>query len=389
MKPTKALYVGSFDPFTVGHLDIVERALRTYETVYIGVGCNPNKNTFFSASERVELIKEVFKNHPKSKRIQVLSYTGSTIDLAMSLDIHVLIRGMRFDDQTFEETNATANKLIAKTRNYTICTELLVQNDDFLKCVSSTAVKTLCNLGEYEAAHRYVPPVVHQALMEKYLYPTFATLFCSDVSQNNIMLAWKKIVSLLKPEIFDNLSDVAYKINMFNIYLRHNRNAEIERYQKEILASTFLTPLVERIVNKNDDVDEDLSSYYKTYSNTVLRILDIAERKYGKLCINKDATAGIVGEITEDGPYNNSQKLASDLYDCWLGTNDEKLFEHKIALLKSVYEANYGGEYSLKQFLIATRNQNTIFETTFFYNMFEHQARTNIFKQIMHMKCTY
>ena len=131
MKPTKALYAGSFDPFTVGHLDIVERALLSYETVYIGVGCNPNKNTFFSATERVELIKEVFKYHPKKRRIKVLQYTGSTVDLAMSLDIHVLIRGMRFEDQTFEETNATANQLIASTRNYSLYTELLAQNNNF------------------------------------------------------------------------------------------------------------------------------------------------------------------------------------------------------------------------------------------------------------------
>ncbi len=393
MKPKKALYVGSFDPFTVGHLDIVERALRTYETVYIGVGCNPNKNTFFSASERVELINEVFKNHPKQRRIKVLSYTGSTVDLAMSLDIHVLIRGMRFDDQTFEETNAAANKLIAKTRNYTICTELLVQNDDFLKCISSTAVKTLCNLGEYEAAYSYVPPTVHQALMERYLYPTFATLFSSDVSQDNIMLAWKKLTSILKPKFFDNLSDVAYKINMFNIYLTHNRNAEIERYKKEILASIFLTSIVERIIDNNtknnNDNKVDTSSYYKAYCNAFVRILDIAEHKYGKLNLNKEAVAGVVGEINEGGAYCNSQKLTSDLYDCWLGTTDDKLFEQKIALLRKVFNASYGGDCNLKQFLIATKNQEQIFETEFFYNMFEHQARTNIFKYIMSMKCTF
>lgn len=394
MKKTKALYVGSFDPFTVGHLDIIEKALQTYETVYVGIGCNPNKNTFFSTSERVNIIKDVFKNHPKRNKVKVLSYTGSTIDFAMSLDIHVLIRGIRFDDLAYEETYAKANQLIASTRNYTISNDFIVQNNDFLKCVSSTTVKAICSLVEYEAAYRYVPPTVHHALMGKYLFPTFATLFSSDVPEKNITLAWKKLVSLLKQESFDNLSNIASQINMFNIYLTHNRNAEIERYKKEILASIFLSFIVELFTYKTGNIlicsknkDTELSNYYKTYSKTFARVLNIAEQKFGTLSFNKDAAAEIADEITEDGPYNHCRKLTCDLYDCWLGTNDPKLFNHKIALLKNTYEENYGGEYSLKQYLVATKNQERIYETEFFYNMFEHQARANIFNQLKEMSC--
>ena len=393
MKQTKALYAGSFDPFTVGHLDIVERALLSYETVYIGVGCNPNKKTFFSATERVDLIKEIFMFHPKKHRIKVLKYTCSTVDLAMSLDIHVLIRGMRFEDQTFEETNATANQLIASTRNYTLYTEILVQNNDFLKCVSSSAVKALCDLGEYDAAYRYVPPIVHHALMERYLYPTFATLFSPETEEKKVALVWKKLTSALQTEIYYNLSEIAFRVNMFNIYLAHNRCAEIERYQKEILAAIFLSNIVDRFVahklniTEIDLSDEEYNGYVDTYQKTYLKIFNIVEYKYGRLNFNKDAVINIYGECNEDGSYEYSQKIFSDLEQLWLGTKDEKFFEQKVALVRSYFSKKYNGNTYFKQYLCAIRDGEEIYETEFFYNLFEKQARTNIFKQIMHMHC--
>lgn len=394
MKPTKALYVGSFDPFTVGHLDIVERALLTYETVYIGVGCNPNKNTFFSPSERVELINEVFKTHPNRDRITVLSYTGSTVDLAMSLDIHVLIRGIRFDDQTFEETNAKANQLIANTRNYVIYTELLEQDNDFLKCVSSSAVKTLCNLGEYEAAYRYVPAIVHHALMERYLYPTFASLFSPDTDNKQIAKAWKQLVSILRNEIYNNLSEIAFRINMFNIYLTHNRNAEIERYKKEILAIIFLSNVIDRFVAHKlctSDFavgEEEFLAYKNNYKKTYLKLFKLVEYKYGKLNFNKEAVLEIDGEFKEDGSYKYSQQISYDLCELWLGTKDVEIFEQKVALVRSSFALKHSGDKYFRQYLKELRNTEKIYGTDFFYNLFEKEARVNIFKQLIHMCCT-
>jgi pantetheine-phosphate adenylyltransferase len=392
MKPTKALYAGSFDPFTVGHLDIVERALLSYETVYIGVGCNPNKNTFFSATERVELIKEVFKNHPKKRRIKVLQYTGSTVDLAMSLDIHVLIRGMRFEDQTFEETNATANQLIASTRNYSLYTELLAQNNNFLKCVSSSAVKTLCDLGEYEAAYRYVPPTIHHALMERYLYPTFATLFSPETDDKKIALAWKKMVSILKTEIYENLSEIAFKLNMFNIYLTHNRCAEIERYKKEILAIIFLSNIADRFVYHKINFaklenDEEYNAYIDNCKKVYLKLFNVIENKYGKVNFKKEAAIEIDGDYIGSGAYEYSQKIINDLSCLWLGTKDEKLFEQKVALVRSSFHLKYDGDRYFKETLCALREEERIYKIEFFYNLFENSARSNIFKQIMHMNC--
>ena len=74
----KAVFPGSFDPITLGHVDVIERGLRLFDEIIIAVGENSSKTNLFSLDQRKEFISEAFKDHPK---VSVISYQGMTVDL--------------------------------------------------------------------------------------------------------------------------------------------------------------------------------------------------------------------------------------------------------------------------------------------------------------------
>ena len=88
----KAVFPGSFDPFTLGHLDILNRSLLLFDEIIVGVGKNINKKTMFSEKQRVSFIKECFKNESK---IKVESYEGLTIDFCKKTGANFIVRGIR------------------------------------------------------------------------------------------------------------------------------------------------------------------------------------------------------------------------------------------------------------------------------------------------------
>ena len=79
----KAIFPGTFDPFTIGHYSVVERALTFMDEIVIGIGINENKNTYFPIEKREEMIRELYKDEP---RIQVMSYDCLTIDFAQEVE---------------------------------------------------------------------------------------------------------------------------------------------------------------------------------------------------------------------------------------------------------------------------------------------------------------
>jgi len=89
-----ALYAGSFDPPTLGHLDIIHRAAEASERLVVGVGLNPNKKPFLPAEVRVELIVAEVKDMGLDN-VTVKGFSGATVDFAREYDIHLLVRGLR------------------------------------------------------------------------------------------------------------------------------------------------------------------------------------------------------------------------------------------------------------------------------------------------------
>lgn len=131
----KAIFPGTFDPFTIGHYSIVTRSLTFMDEIVIGIGINENKNTYFPIEKRVEMIRKFYKDEP---RIKVESYDCLTIDFARQVDARFIIRGIRtVKDFEYEETIADINRKLAGIETILLFTE------PELTCVSSTIVREL------------------------------------------------------------------------------------------------------------------------------------------------------------------------------------------------------------------------------------------------------
>lgn len=106
-----AVFPGSFDPFTVGHFDVLESALQLFDKVIIAVGYNSSKTGFFSPDTRVEIIRQATAN---MENVEVCTYSGLTIDLCHQLGVNNIIRGLRTTtDFEMESVIAQANKKMA------------------------------------------------------------------------------------------------------------------------------------------------------------------------------------------------------------------------------------------------------------------------------------
>ena len=107
----KAVFPGSFDPITLGHVDVIERGLRLFDEIIIAVGENSSKTNLFSLDQRKEFISEAFKDHPK---VSVISYQGMTVDLCQKLKVDFILRGLRNPaDFEFEKSIAQINRDMA------------------------------------------------------------------------------------------------------------------------------------------------------------------------------------------------------------------------------------------------------------------------------------
>ncbi|MFL2725301.1 MAG: pantetheine-phosphate adenylyltransferase [Gammaproteobacteria bacterium] len=154
-----AIYPGSFDPITFGHIDIVERAATLFDKVILGVAESKSKNPLFSVDERMELISDIFKSNSK---IEVLGYSRQlTVDLARENGAIAIIRGLRaVADFEYEFQLATMNRSLAPDIE-----SIFFTPKDTLIYVSSSLVKEIATLGG--DVSRFVPPNVKTALLEK------------------------------------------------------------------------------------------------------------------------------------------------------------------------------------------------------------------------------
>lgn len=105
------LFPGSFDPLTLGHVNIISRAIGLFDKLVIGIGSNSSKQAMFSMEQRKDWIAEVFKNEPK---IEVAAYEGLTIDYCRKINAHYILRGIRFvSDFEYERAIADMNHSLA------------------------------------------------------------------------------------------------------------------------------------------------------------------------------------------------------------------------------------------------------------------------------------
>lgn len=108
----KAVFPGSFDPITLGHYDIIERGVTLFDELIIAIGVNADKKYMFTLEERVQFIKEAFKNEPK---IEVMTYEGLTVNFCKEVDAQFILRGLRNPaDFEFEKAIAHTNRKLSE-----------------------------------------------------------------------------------------------------------------------------------------------------------------------------------------------------------------------------------------------------------------------------------
>ena len=156
----RVLYPGSFDPITLGHMNIIEQAALLFDEVVVAVASNSSKKkSFFTPEERVKIIKEIYK---KVDNIKVIQGAGATVDLAMLYNCKAIVRGLRgLSDYDYEVQLSQINKDISQGEVNTIC----FFADQKYQFISSSVVKEVFNLDKDITP--YVHPYVKQKMYER------------------------------------------------------------------------------------------------------------------------------------------------------------------------------------------------------------------------------
>ncbi|EMJ91930.1 pantetheine-phosphate adenylyltransferase [Leptospira alstonii] len=153
-----AIYPGSFDPLTNGHLDILQRSMGLFDKVIIAIAVNSNKSTLFSIEERLEFIREVTKG---MKGLEIDTFPGLTVDYCNKVGANSIIRGLRaVTDFDYEYAISLMNKKLAPN----VETVFLMSSSEY-SFISSTIVKEVARHGR--DVSNQVPEIVSKALLKK------------------------------------------------------------------------------------------------------------------------------------------------------------------------------------------------------------------------------
>ncbi len=154
----RAVYPGSFDPPTYGHLDVIKRAAAILDEVMVAVADNPDKQSLFTVSERLAMLKELVRD---LANVSVDSFSGLTVDYVRTLGCNVLIRGIRtVSDFEYEFQMALTNRSLAPE----VETVFVMSSQEYA-FLSSRLIKEAAGLGGNVSS--FVPPLVEAKLKEK------------------------------------------------------------------------------------------------------------------------------------------------------------------------------------------------------------------------------
>src|SRR6185503_20094296 len=152
------LFPGTFDPVTLGHVDIIDRALPLFDKMIVGIGLNASKSLMFSAEQRLQWIQEIYKEQPK---VEGAIYEGLTVNYCKTIGASFILRGIRYvSDFEYEKTIADANR----TLDPSIETIFLTGEPKYTS-VASTIVRDIIRNGGN--ASPFLPDVVFQSLKKQ------------------------------------------------------------------------------------------------------------------------------------------------------------------------------------------------------------------------------
>ncbi len=156
----KAIYPGTFDPITNGHIDVIKRALKIFDGLVICVMINPNKKAMFSLEERMDMIKDSVRS--LDSRVEISHFEGLLVDYAKKVGIYSVVRGLRaLSDFEYEFQMALANRKLLPQME----TVFLMTSEKYMY-VTSSAVKEISMFGGDVSC--FVPEPVSKRLRERY-----------------------------------------------------------------------------------------------------------------------------------------------------------------------------------------------------------------------------
>lgn len=152
------LFPGTFDPVTLGHTDIIDRALPLFDKLVVGIGRNNNKEPMFSEEERVNWLREIYKRNDK---VEVIAYDGLTVECCKKVNANFILRGIRYvNDFEYEKAIADMNRSIADNIE-TIFLTCLPQYTS----VASTLVRDVLRNGGNVS--QFLPEIVNNSIAKK------------------------------------------------------------------------------------------------------------------------------------------------------------------------------------------------------------------------------
>ncbi|GAN32235.1 MAG: pantetheine-phosphate adenylyltransferase [Candidatus Brocadia sp. AMX2] len=155
----KAVYPGTFDPVTNGHLDVIKRGSLIFDMLVVSVGCNPLKDALFSVAERMEMIQEHVKD---LKNVEVDSFQGMLVDYLKKQKTNIILRGIRtVSDFEYEFQRALTNRVLNKEVE-----TVFVMTSEQYSFLNSTLIKEAVSLGG--SVSQFVPPNVERRLAQKF-----------------------------------------------------------------------------------------------------------------------------------------------------------------------------------------------------------------------------
>jgi pantetheine-phosphate adenylyltransferase len=155
-----AIFPGTFDPITNGHLDVIMRGSSLFDRLIVAVGHNPPKRELFTTAERVDMIRQLLKD--QNVDAQVESYTGLTVDYARRVGADAILRGLRnVTDLAFEFQLALTNRAVADIET------VFIMTGEAHGFTSSSLIKQIASAGDIDRLHRLLPTVVIDKLKAK------------------------------------------------------------------------------------------------------------------------------------------------------------------------------------------------------------------------------
>ncbi len=369
----KAIFNGSFDPFTLGHLGIVFNAYENYDAFIINIGNNSEKVPLFTVDERLKMIEETLREYGVFNRVELIANDGLTVDIALKEKAFVLIRGIHENSNDWQEekTLADINELLGKVRGIDLKTDFIVKDS----IISSSRVKKLCQLGEFIVAQSCVSSFVHQKLMEKFLQPYLRhSLVFEREDKRGVFYA--NIIEAYQNRAYHNLSHIGYMLNMLQIYQHYKTGKKDLTNLDSLIFAIFMHDYVYNALGV-DNEEKSVEAFNKI------------EGAYFHSISNREKIVDLILATKHDkSARNEDEALIADLDLSILGTSSEALWRWYCHSIRKEYDSVPTEDYRsgriaiLEKFLQRTR----IFQTEFFYDMQEKQARKNILSEIERLK---